>query len=153
MSKIKFFSIVLFAIITVGGCKKSESAASVKLPPGFEDFYKKFHEDSIYQIDHILFPLEGLPSISDNPGTEDFHWDLQSWIMHRSFTDFKDYDREFIVLDSTIVIEKIQLKNKEYGMERRFAKSGNQWQLIYYAAMNKLIKNPALQQDSVKTTE
>ena len=148
MNKYNILVGFLVAMLTIIGCKKKEANIDQALPVGFESFYTKFHEDSIFQIDHIRFPLEGIPSISSQEVIPDFHWDIKDWTMHRPFTDFSDYTREFTVIDSTIVIERIQLKNKEYGMERRFAKTGNEWQLIYYAAMNKLVKNPALQEDS-----
>jgi len=62
-----------------------------------------------------------------------------------SFTDPNgDYTRELLALDSSIVIEKIRLKNNEFGMERRFAKSNDEWYLIYYAAMNRLVKNNSI---------
>lgn len=142
MSKIKYSVLACISlIIAFTACKKKEPVAGESLPAGFMTFYEKFHADSIYQVDHIRFPLEGMPSVSDYSVPTDFHWDLNDWVMHRPFTESEEFNREFTVLDSTIVIEKIRLKNNEYGMERRFARFGNEWQLIYYAAMNKLVKN------------
>lgn len=149
MSEIKYSVLICISlIIAFTACKKKEPAAGADLPADFVVFYEKFHADSIYQIDHIRFPLEGMPTVSDNAVPTDFHWDMNDWVMHKPFTESNEFNRELTMVDSTIVIEKIRLKNNEYGMERRFAKFGNEWQLIYYAAMNKLVKNSDRPEDA-----
>ena len=36
-----------------------------------------------------------------------------------------------------MVVEYIVHKNGKFGMERRFAKFGDEWNLIYYAGLNR----------------
>lgn len=146
MNKLFALSIAVIFVLTFQSCKKKSISDGSELPVGFSEFYDKFHEDSLYQVAHIRFPLEGLPTVGDNSVALDYRWEAEDWVMHKPFTADEEYNRELNVVDSTIVIETIRLKTNEYGMERRFAKFGNDWQLIYYAAMNKLIKNTA--QDS-----
>jgi len=135
------FFILIFLFLGFASCKKTQNPGS-EIPTGFSEFYEKFHEDSLYQLAHIRFPLEGMPTVNDNSIPQDFHWEANKWEMHKPFKDDgTDFKRELNVVDSTIVIETIRMRSNEYGMERRFAKFGNDWQLIYYASMNKLVKN------------
>lgn len=143
MKNLKFLLIVSVLIFSVG-CRKSKVNDSTELPSGFLLFYDKFHNDSIYQINHIRFPLEGIPTLADTNEITDFHWGLEGWNMHKPFDKEGDFVRNFVVVDSALIIETIRLKNNEYGMERRWSKSGSEWQLIYYASMNKLVRNPDL---------
>ena len=138
-----YFGLILLTLLS--SCGNKEKIKEVALPKDFTAFYEKFHADSIYQLNHIRFPLEGLPSIADNADAMDFHWGIENWEMHKPFADDnKEYNRVLTVVDSSIIIETIRMENNQYGMERRFAKFGKEWQLIYYAAMNKLVnKNDA----------
>jgi hypothetical protein len=34
-----------------------ETSAQEALPEGFADFYQQFHSDSLYQVEHIVFPI------------------------------------------------------------------------------------------------
>lgn len=145
MKKITFLLILATLVFSIG-CRKSKDKDGSELPSGFLSFYQKFHNDSIYQIDHISFPLQGMPTLADTNEVSDFHWGLEGWRMHKPFDKDGDFVRNFVVIDSNLIIETIRLKNNEYGMERRWSKSGGEWQLIYYASMNKLIKNPEAKQ-------
>lgn len=110
-----------------------------RLPKDFEDFYVKFHGDSLYQVDHILFPLRGLPTNADSTMVSqgNFHWQKESWNMHQPFsTQNGAYQREFISLGD-VVTEEIYTKDG-FGMQRRFMKTDDEWFLIYYSAMNKM---------------
>ncbi len=107
----------------------------------FEAFYKKFHENPSYQLSHITFPLEGLPSDADAEtiASGDFHWNADDWQVHRPFNfENSEFTRELLSFGNDLVIEKIIHKSGEYGTIRRFAKLGNDWFLIYYAGMNRI---------------
>ncbi len=135
--------VLLFVVaLSLVACNK-KTQFDVELPKGFVEFYDRFHDDSIYQMDHILFPLEGLPAGGGNALENNFKWGKDGWLMHKAFDDSEksEYIRHIYAIDSNIVVEKINLKTNDYGMERRFAKSNDQWQLIYYAAMNRLVSN------------
>lgn len=111
------------------------------LPEGFSEFYQKFHSDSLYQVEHIVFPLEGLPNNADSAtvAAKDFHWMPETWRMQRPF-DFQvsEYHREIVPLTPTIVMERITHQSGQFGMVRRFAVVGGEWNLIYYAGVNRI---------------
>lgn len=121
----------------------TEATTSSELS-GFEGFYKRFHEDSLFQIEHIVFPLEGLPSNIDSTVNQaTFRWQKENWIMHRPFDNVNgEYQVEFTPLSDKLIIEKITHKTGQFGMMRRFAKLGEDWFLIYYAGMNRLSERP-----------
>ncbi len=153
--KLSYFRTSLFIIVltllALSSCKKNqkqevkEPALSVEetqaLPPDFLDFYKKFHSDSLYQMAHIQFPLQGYPTQVDNDTTvyidENYRWQPNTWLMHRmeGFTDTA-FTRKFEVPLPMAVSETIHQRNSPFKMFRRFYKRDNEWFLIYYGAMN-----------------
>ncbi len=143
---------MLLSIMLVTACKgnpeeatKSDVETSVAenaedeivLEESFVKFYNQFHEDSLYQWDHVMFPLENLHESSiDGP------WTRENWIRHNTFTDMGGmFKRDFEVLGN-IVVEKIIDANGFFEMERRFAKLSSGWNLIYYH-----IENPSINED------
>jgi len=112
---------------------------SERLPEDFEAFYLKFHGDSLYQLDHIIFPLRGLPTNADSltVTTGNFQWQKEGWNLHQPFNSNKGaYTREFLNLGD-VITEEIYTKDG-FGMQRRFMKTDDDWFLIYYSAMNKM---------------
>lgn len=107
----------------------------------FEIFYNKFHQDSLYQLDHIVFPLEGLPRDVDSTtlANKDFKWQKEDWVMHRKLGEGdQDFRIEWTNFGPDLVIEKIIHGSETLGMVRRFAKMGDEWYLIYYAGLNRI---------------
>ncbi len=120
-----------------------ETSASAVLPEGFADFYQKFHSDSLYQVEHIVFPLEGLPDHADSLAivNEDFRWQAEDWQMQRQFDfEMSEFRRHIVPVNDMMVLERIVHQSGEFGMVRRFALLGGEWHLIYYAGMNRLAK-------------
>lgn len=114
---------------------------------GFLAFYKRFNEDSIFQMNHITFPLEGIPA-RDSAYVNDgkpFHWQKENWVLHRSFNDMDGaFQRSFLPMGNDLMIENIKHSSGRYGMQRRYALYENGWFLIFYAAMNELaVEDPA----------
>ena len=110
----------------------------------FETFYKRFHEDSIYQINHITFPLAGLPPQADSATivNEDFRWQKDNWVMQKNFDlENEEFTKEFAEIGNSMIIEQITHKTGQFGMQRRFAKIGDEWQLIYYSALNRIAES------------
>lgn len=101
-------------------------------------FYEQFHSDSLFQIEHITFPLQGLPSDLSLEKPKNFRWEQESWEMHHPIDLKGEFTRRFQAMDDKFIIEYIIHENEEYGMERRFAKLSDEWFLIYYAALNKV---------------
>ncbi len=110
-----------------------------RMPADFEQFYIQFHEDSLYQINHILFPLRGLPTNADSltVSNGNFHWQKEDWQIHKPFNSKKGaYSRDFLSLGD-VITEEIFTKDG-FGMQRRFMKTDDEWFLIYYSSMNKM---------------
>ena len=132
--------IVLFFLVC--SCKKEtgrQLQISEDIPGSFLSFYEKFHRDSFYQMEHIIFPLEGLPQDSDSTfQTNNYYWSKEDWIIHGPFDDKGGtFQRSFLNIDN-IILEKIFNNNRNFEMERRFAELQGEWHLIYYAAMQKI---------------
>jgi len=121
---------------------QEEESAPVGLPPGFRKFYENFHRDSVFQLNHIRFPLEGIPEKeSEDMDVSGFYWEKENWKTHRPFNPMDgSFIRDFHPLGENIVIENIRHTEANYGMQRRFSRDGDKWNLIYYAAMNKLVE-------------
>ena len=114
------------------------------MPPGFLTFYQRFHDDSLYQMEHVIFPLQGIPSAADSTTISDdnFRWQQEDWVMHHPIEDGgTQFSRSFKKISNEMVIENIRIAGGQYGMQRRFSKSGDDWYLIYYAAVNRLASN------------
>ncbi len=120
--------------------EKSEGALSSDMER-FTAFYQRFHRDSLYQINHIIFPLEGLPDDADSAtiASGRFRWQKEDWQMQRPFDfDMSDFGREFKQPGPGLVEEIIYHKKLPYVLIRRFSWLGDDWYLIYYAGMNKI---------------
>lgn len=105
----------------------------------FRAFYDRFGMDSVYQMQHIVFPLQGIKALTDSLDRPDpnFKWQESTWKIHGSFDDMNGlFGREFISMKG-IVIEKITDKSGTFSMERRFGHLSSGWNLIYYREMGK----------------
>ncbi len=141
------WSLVILALtfLLLPSCKNE-----VKLPKDeaqgltedFVQFYDKFHNDSVYQMAHIQFPLEGYPSGSLADSIKDvasFRWTADKWVMHRPMeANDSLYSRQFEQPMPIMVNEVIIDKKTKYGMMRRFLKRDSEWQLIFYSDMNRI---------------
>ena len=133
------FLVLLLTVLSLENCKPKSHLKTEGAPVGFDLFYDRFHADSLYQMAHIRFPLEGLPyqvdSLTYASGT--FRWQADKWIMHRP-VDTVGFDRSTRVITPTLIIETIKQRSTPYGISRRFMKDGEEWYLIYYSDMNQL---------------
>lgn len=135
----KYLAGSILMLLTLFLACKSERNEMVNLPDDFVTFYDKFLSDSVFQVAHIRFPLEGLPSYADSETANagDFRWTKENWILNQPFDlKNKDFDRKFRQLTENLVEEIIYQKNGQLGTVRRFLKSGNDWNLIYYSGLN-----------------
>jgi len=137
------YSILLFVFLVVASCKDKavmDEATANTLPGDFVAFYERFLQDSIYQIEHINFPLEGIPdNVSNHPNyNQDFRWEQSDWVIHRPIQgDSTGFSSRFAQL-GPIIIEELLHESGQYGMLRRFSNNDNEWRLIYYAGLNPL---------------
>lgn len=133
----------VLVLIALNACRRETPAGQLpdSLEPDFVDFYQKFHRDSLYQVEHIVFPLQGLPAEADSLTLAEgrFYWQQEDWVMHHLLDPGnREYQLVFTPLNPDLIIEKIVHKPSGFGMMRRWARMGDDWFLIYYAAMNRL---------------
>ncbi len=143
-----FIIFVVSSVLIFSGCKHNNTALAqatasdevVEVPDDFRLFYDRFHEDTSYQSDHIIFPLDGLPANADTLSQDDdFKWVKENWRWHRTMDpQLTGYSRNWEVLSPVMIVESIVEMTSNIGMIRRFAKMGDEWMLIYYAGMNPL---------------
>jgi len=141
------FSLFIFLVVLLS-CNNSSKAdssgtdeipESAELPVDFLNFLDEFHGDEEFQLAHIRFPLQGLPSMMDESSSDmgQYRWTKDDWVMHKGFDqDNEEFEQSFKLYGEDMVVEHIVHINGQTGMERRFSKSEDSWDLIYYAAMN-----------------
>ena len=144
MRKMKFKTLYLLAFIQFilfVGCKQKQETSigkpkRLELPKGFAEFLDTFQTDSIYQMNHIIFPLEGaVRAPGENPDSMiPYKWRKYKWQLHHKFNNYDSiFKRSFVIFNETTIIEKTSAINGLFKMERRFAKMDNGWNLIYYS--------------------
>lgn len=118
--------------------------AADTLPGDFVTFYDRFHQDSAFQMDHIMFPLEGLPNSSGDNDTltsDRFFWQKANWKLHKPFTDPGQHFTQWYEVPNDRIIEHwIQMNGTNLYMKRRFAKLEDGWYLIYYQGLRPTIR-------------
>jgi hypothetical protein len=138
--------LTFFALLLIFACKKRENKPDTStqtmnsLPADFRTFYENFHVDSLYQLRHVAFPLQGLPSDADSLtiALDTFHYYPKDWLMQHS-VDFStgEFTQTINTISDKMVIEYILKSDGKFGIQRRFAKlSDGEWNLIYYVAPN-----------------
>ena len=137
---ILLFAICLFSCRPESDSTSSapqEETAEIELPEDFLTFYEEFHRDSVFQLNHIAFPLSGKPASRQfNVKLTDYKWTRDGWTIHKRIADDDDtFDRKFKVYSKDLVTEFIYSPGYGYYMERRFGKLSDGWNLIYYADM------------------
>ncbi len=124
---------------------QSDAATNGEVPADFEMFYRRFLSDSVFQVAHIVWPVQGqrLETLADSSASQlqQHNWTLAEWVMHRP-VDYSEghYARELEMLGDLIVIERIRVKAANYGIERRFARQpdSGEWALIYYSSIREM---------------
>ncbi len=124
-----------FILVCAFSCKNNPApkALEVSIPDDFFPFYDMFHSDSTFQMEHIIFPLDGIPAEQGLRGPE-WTWDRDEWVLHRPFDDKGTFKRSWYAINS-IIVEKISDSSGRFTMERRWARMGGEWNLIYYKEM------------------
>ncbi|NNF36669.1 MAG: hypothetical protein HKN68_21385 [Saprospiraceae bacterium] len=125
----------IMIVFTAFSCKNKSNpeVEGVTIPEDFYPFYDRFHNDSLYQMDHIIFPLTGEPAEETLKGQE-WTWPKEDWVMHKPFDDKGTFKRDWYAINS-VIVEKISDSSGRFTMERRWAKMGGEWNLIYYKEM------------------
>lgn len=146
MNKFRWLNIILVFLMILPlftSCNNSnqqETSVSVSADDdGFTEFYEAFHTDSTYQLDHITFPLEGLPSFADsmlvNYGKH--YYKKEGWkMLHKVDWDTSTMFTRTLEPTGLGVVNEYICTPEKYCISRRFAKLHDGWYLIYYADMN-----------------
>lgn len=135
----------VFLLFFLFSCKPKNSEETTEATPLYEtkdflDFYEKFSTDSVYQLGHVVFPLEGVraPQNANDTLGLTYQWQREDWKIHGTFDDADGtFSKEMIDLAGKMVIEIISDESGLFSMERRFAKLSDGWNLIYYKEMGK----------------
>ncbi len=132
---------ILGCILIGTSCKNKTASESTAAASDFIAFYERFLSDSLFQIEHVQFPLEGIPDNADSADVADgnFRWQRETWKMHRKFDPKQTgFNVKLESFGSDIVTERILHESGQYAMLRRYAKMDGDWRLIYYAGLNPL---------------
>jgi len=136
-SFVGLWSASFIVCLSFSSCKKSSPTQTTKvnnevqIPDGFLEFYDEFHQDSIFQKEHIVFPIRGA---SDSVSIS-----KSDWIVHKAFDSMEGtFRRDINVFSDAVVIEVIQDNSGSFRMERRFGNTSDGWKLIYYDPMRQV---------------
>ena len=132
-----FSALILTFGLLMTSCQTDKpGSASVPQMEGlsadFEAFYELFHGDSSFQMEHIAWPLSGNLRLDSNGQSTDITWTEHDWLMHKPLELGEEFVREIEASQDDLVIERVKSRAGAYIIERRFAKLGNTWYLIYY---------------------
>ena len=137
--KIHFWKILVFGCSLYGCQSKDESNVGVSKKDGngserFEEFYQRFHNDSLYQISRIQFPLPGINS--DEMSVEDsvYFWKKEGWLMHHP-VDTTLFHRKATMLEG-VVEEEITSDDPGVYLKRTFRVIGGKWYLVLFEDVN-----------------
>jgi hypothetical protein len=116
------------------GNQKRNNSSKTSSFENFDEFYKKFHSDSLFQISRIKFPLAG----KKVDGFEEIKWTKKKWSLMKTMiydidttvfkTEYKKSSKEFK--------QKIWLENSGFNTEYRFKVIHNKWYLVYALDIN-----------------
>ncbi len=133
---------LLLALLFLAACENNPLRNESR-KEDFGRFYTRFHQDSTFQLERIVFPLEGMPdnALSRDVNLQTFRWEKENWIIHRP-VDFSKgtFKQELAGFGEDLIIERIVHQSGDYALLRRFSRMDGKWMLIYYAGMNPVQK-------------
>ncbi len=101
---------------------------SKEVPADFLQFYMKFFADTTYQLSHIVFPLK--------MKSDSTYWQKEDWVYHVPFSDDSgQFKQEFIHVKG-LVLETISDEKKLFKVMRRYIKTDDGYNLIFYSKQN-----------------
>ena len=131
--------LVLLSLLLFACKEKVEEIPKTEIPEDFVEFYNKFHTDTLFQVEHIHFPLEGMPALAPGSDLEGFSfwWERVGWKMHKPFDDNGGTFTRTFSNFAGIITEQISDNSGQFTMMRRFSKMDGEWTLIYYKEMGR----------------
>ncbi len=117
------------------------STPEEEVPADFAAFYRQFHADSVFQVQHISWPLPGQVTAQEPDGRwkrKSTYWERSTWRFQHA-VDFStgEFKRQLRAMEDQYVVEIIAYASApNYALERRFMRrSDGNWELVYYADM------------------
>lgn len=115
--------------------------AADAVPADFRTFYQRFHADSLFQVQHISWPLPGQTTEETPEGElrrKSTYWERETWRFQRA-VDFSagEFKQQLRTVEGQYIVERISYAAApNYALERRFMRrSDGEWELVYYADM------------------
>lgn len=133
MKKIIFGCLLLIFLTIALSCRNSdisakvensEAALSDELPSDFLPFYMRFFSDTTYQKAHIVFPLK----MKD----DSTYWQKDNWAYHVAFNDDSGEFQQSFKHINGLVFESISDSKNLFRVERRYIRTSDGYDLIYY---------------------
>lgn len=109
--------------------KKEVASPSGKKTEKFELFYDKFHNDSLFQLSRVQFPLKGQQIHLKKSGS----WKKENWLMIKaraSEIDRNQYNVKILRKDNSY-FEGIYCKNCAFSFEMEYELINGKWFLVY----------------------
>ena len=133
-----FLFFAVYYLISIISCKDIGTTYSQQedttLPRDFIEFYKHFHQDSTYQISHIVFPLTSI--VEDSSGLDStVTWTSANWQIHRQLVPDDLWAVDFTMPFKGTVVEFVHARQGPFWIERRFARMDTTWRMIYYQGL------------------
>lgn len=100
----------------------------------FDAFYEKFHADTDFQMERIIFPLEGKSVDADG----EREWTPSNWIPMKVEiydVDTDKYKTSYNKTENTFT-QKFWLPGTGFSAEYRFEKRNGKWFLVYASDTN-----------------
>ena len=123
---------LLIGTCFIYSCERTTEDTPGSLPPGFAEFYERFHQDTSFQMQHIAFPIPEKKPEPDTVGTPESQWTRDNWVLHRPITEAAEFERTFDVLTDELIVETIRHIEQNYAIQRRYALTNEGWSLVYY---------------------
>jgi hypothetical protein len=130
----------LLAILILVSCSTSRNPKSISTTSAnkesFNDFYRKFHSDSLFQVSRVVFPLPTLNSESNrkveivNGQKVNKYLNSNNWRMHHQLEDTATYKVKTQRTEDSVV-ETIYIPDSEFSFTRTFKLIQNKWRLVY----------------------
>lgn len=137
---------LLFGLFVLVSCNKNKIDEKPVLNPAtkipkkelvesFEEFNKKFHSDSVFQVSRVDFPIEG----EHVSGFEQYNWTRENWQFHTipvaEKMEIGEYQHSLVKTD-TLITERFWIPDSGFEVERQFKLIKGKWFLIYYNDIN-----------------
>ncbi len=106
----------------------------------FKTFYERFHQDSAFQMERILFPLQGYKVMETDSQqvVAPHYYQPEEWELFRPINPGVDgLERIFPAADESLVIERLYVTTGtlRYEIERRYLLQDKGWMLIFYSGL------------------